>query len=292
MSIQSLLNPTPPNKPWANLYINDLAAHEIDADILNIDTVNVDNLAATNFSATNATLTNCTCSALNVTSSLTATSLTANSSIILDSSKRLASIPLTNGQLQIGSSGNQPFAGNLTGTANQIIVTNGAGSITLSTPQNIGTASTPTFGNTTINGKITVTTQPFIFYKVTAQSIPNSSDTALLLNTLVAQAGTEIVNNMNGTFTCTNAGIYSVTCYLSYASNNTGVRTVTITSSAYPGSPLGTVYIPALNALSTTTINSSFISYYPAGNIFSVTSTQTSGGNLNLDSNISICKLT
>lgn len=50
----------------------------------------------------------------------------------------------TNGQLLIGNATNYTLA-TVTGTANQITVTNGAGSITLSTPQNIHTAATPTF---------------------------------------------------------------------------------------------------------------------------------------------------
>ena len=47
----------------------------------------------------------------------------------------------TNGQLPIGSTGNDPVLAGITGTADQITVTNGAGSITLSLPQNIDTAA-------------------------------------------------------------------------------------------------------------------------------------------------------
>lgn len=50
----------------------------------------------------------------------------------------------TNGQLLIGNGTGYTLA-TLTGTANQITVTNGAGTITLSTPQSIATASTPQF---------------------------------------------------------------------------------------------------------------------------------------------------
>lgn len=50
----------------------------------------------------------------------------------------------TNGQLLIGKTSTGTLvAGTLTGTSNQITVTNGAGSITLSTPQSIGTGSSP-----------------------------------------------------------------------------------------------------------------------------------------------------
>lgn len=50
----------------------------------------------------------------------------------------------TNGQLLIGNGATYALA-TLTGTANQITVTNGAGTITLATPQSIGTGSTPQF---------------------------------------------------------------------------------------------------------------------------------------------------
>ncbi len=55
----------------------------------------------------------------------------------------LSSIP-TNGQLLIGN-GTDYTLGNLTGTVNQITISNGAGSITFSTPQDIHTAASPTF---------------------------------------------------------------------------------------------------------------------------------------------------
>ena len=58
---------------------------------------------------------------------------------------------MTNGQFLIGATGNAPVVGSLTGTTNQIIVTNGSGTITLSAPQNIHTAATPTFAGMTIS---------------------------------------------------------------------------------------------------------------------------------------------
>jgi len=62
----------------------------------------------------------------------------------------------TNGQLPIGSTGNDPVLAGLTGTANQITVTNGAGSITLSTPQDIHTGASPTFAGLTSTGAVSV----------------------------------------------------------------------------------------------------------------------------------------
>jgi len=58
----------------------------------------------------------------------------------------------TNGQLPIGSTGADPVLAALTGTANQITVTNGAGTITLATPQDIAAASSPTFTGLTLSG--------------------------------------------------------------------------------------------------------------------------------------------
>lgn len=78
---------------------------------------------------------------------------TANSLLYLNGSKQLTfTANPSNGQLLIGSTGAAPALGALTGTANQITVTNGPGSITLSTPQNIGTASSPTFAGLTLTG--------------------------------------------------------------------------------------------------------------------------------------------
>lgn len=58
-----------------------------------------------------------------------------------------------NGRLLIGNGTGFTLAG-LAGTANQIAVTNGVGSITLATPQDIGVASSPTFFDVTANGNI------------------------------------------------------------------------------------------------------------------------------------------
>lgn len=53
--------------------------------------------------------------------------------------------PLTDGQVLIGSSGNQPIPATITGTPNRVSVTNASGSITLSLPQDIHTAAAPVF---------------------------------------------------------------------------------------------------------------------------------------------------
>lgn len=74
---------------------------------------------------------------------ITLTNLTTNSLIYPDSNKLLTSLGVaTNGQLPIGSTGTTPVLAGLTGTANQVTVTNATGSITLSTPQDIHTGAT------------------------------------------------------------------------------------------------------------------------------------------------------
>lgn len=64
--------------------------------------------------------------------------------------------PLTNGQLVVGSTGGAPVAATLTGTTHQIAVTNGAGTITLATPQNIDSTASPTFAGLTLSSALTV----------------------------------------------------------------------------------------------------------------------------------------
>lgn len=58
----------------------------------------------------------------------------------------------TNGQLPIGSTGADPVLALITGTANQIVVTPGAGSITLSAPQDLNTGASPTFSIISLTG--------------------------------------------------------------------------------------------------------------------------------------------
>jgi hypothetical protein len=77
---------------------------------------------------------------------LTISGLTANSFLYagVDGLLSSAGAP-TNGQLLIGSTGAAPVRASLTGTANQITVTPGAGSLTLATPQNLHTGASPQF---------------------------------------------------------------------------------------------------------------------------------------------------
>jgi hypothetical protein len=88
---------------------------------------------------------------------------------------RAAGVPiagnyLTNGQVLVGSTGAAPVAATLTGTAGQITVTNGAGTITLATPQSIATTSAPTFKDLTVT------------YGVVARTVSATSATMSTLN--------------------------------------------------------------------------------------------------------------
>lgn len=61
----------------------------------------------------------------------------------------------TNGQIPIGNTtGNTLVKATITPVANQTTVTNGAGSITIGTVQDIGTGSSPTFAGMTLSGKL------------------------------------------------------------------------------------------------------------------------------------------
>jgi hypothetical protein len=74
-----------------------------------------------------------------------------NSVPVNNASGDLSDITLTNGQIVIGKTGALPVAATITGTTNQVNVANGSGTITLSTPQDIATTSTPTFSAVTTN---------------------------------------------------------------------------------------------------------------------------------------------
>jgi hypothetical protein len=86
--------------------------------------------------------------------SLTLSGLTANSFLYSGASGLLTTtLAPTNGQLLIGSTGVAPALAALTGTTNQVSVTNAAGSITLATPQNIDIGATVTFASLTLTGQ-------------------------------------------------------------------------------------------------------------------------------------------
>ena len=69
---------------------------------------------------------------------------------------------LNNGQLLIGSTSNAPVAASLTGTTDEITVTPGSGTITLSTPQPIATTSSPTFNDISLTSINTIPVSDYI----------------------------------------------------------------------------------------------------------------------------------
>ncbi len=76
-----------------------------------------------------------------------------NNRIMVSSGDAIIEAPaLLDGQLLIGSSAALPVASTLTGTLNQVNITNGAGTITLSTPQDIHTGASPTFSGLNLSG--------------------------------------------------------------------------------------------------------------------------------------------
>jgi len=86
--------------------------------------------------------------------------LDPNSVPYINSSNTVTDVVLNSGQILIGSTNNPPVAASLTGTINQVYVTDAPGSITLSLPQSINTTSSPTFldinlTNADITGSIT-----------------------------------------------------------------------------------------------------------------------------------------
>ena len=75
--------------------------------------------------------------------------LTNNKFMISSGGSILEATELKDGQIFIGSSTSAPIASSITGTTNRINVTNGPGSITLSTPQDISTSSDVKFNSLT-----------------------------------------------------------------------------------------------------------------------------------------------
>ena len=70
-----------------------------------------------------------------------------SSVLVTDDQGRIDEVVLQDGQLIIGATGDDPVVASLTGTANQITVTNAPGSITLNLPQDIATTSDVEFAS-------------------------------------------------------------------------------------------------------------------------------------------------
>lgn len=151
-----------------------------------------------------------TLTSLTASGAVTFSALTANSFLFSGVGGLLTTTAApTNGQLLIGSTGAAPAAAALTGTANQITVTNGAGTITLSAPQDIAPGSSPTFTAITLSG---LTASSFIYSGATKQITSTAAPTngQLLIGStgavpvaaaLTGTANQVIVTNGAGTIT-------------------------------------------------------------------------------------------
>lgn len=105
--------------------------------------------------ATNSIIQNDGSGNLSFTASPTLSSLTLSTPLSVGSGGTGLSTAPTNGQVLIGNGANYSLA-TITGTTNEVIVTNGSGTITLSTPQAIATTSSPTFASLTLTNPLTV----------------------------------------------------------------------------------------------------------------------------------------
>ncbi len=86
-----------------------------------------------------------------------ATTLTSGGILYGAGTGAISALPvLTNGQLLIGDNSGAPAAATLTGTSNQVTVNTGAGTISLSLPQNIHTAADPAFNSLSLTTPLTV----------------------------------------------------------------------------------------------------------------------------------------
>ena len=128
----------------------------------------------------------------------------------------------TNGQLLIGNTtGNTLAKATITGTTNQVVVTNGASSITLSTPQDIATTSSPTFAGLllAIANKTTTYSITSSDYFITADA--TSAAFTITLPTAVGKTGqmfcvkkTDASNNAVTIGTTSSQTIDGATTYL------------------------------------------------------------------------------
>ena len=89
----------------------------------------------------------------------------------------------SNGEILIGNSSGGLAKSTLTGTSNQITVTNGDGTITLSLPQDIHSGASPTFSTLTTTGNIDVGGNLTVTGVFTAGSL-SSTDLNLILNSV------------------------------------------------------------------------------------------------------------
>lgn len=134
-----------------------------------------------------------------------------------------------NGQVPVGNGAGFTLAA-LLGTANRVTVTNGAGTITLSGPQDLHTGASPTFVGLNLTGSIEQSTLLGAHaYHSANQSLTNNTLTALALNS--ERWDTDVIHDNttnNSRLTCKTAGKYLIEGEVEYASHATGRRIAAI----------------------------------------------------------------
>jgi hypothetical protein len=166
----------------------------------------------------------------------------------------------TNGQLVVGSTSADPVLATLTGTADQVVVTNGAGSITLSTPQSINTTSSPTFAQLNVDnlrldgavlsyggtggltfasdGSFTATTQPWVLATIAAAANVTGDGSSYTLTTgsEIKDIGSDFASN---TYTAPVTGCHelhgNVTIEGIVAAHTYGIITIVTSNRNYAG---------------------------------------------------------
>jgi hypothetical protein len=160
-----------------------------------------------------------------------------NAILVTDGSSNLADKVLNNGNLLIGSTGSASVVASLTGTTNRVSITNGAGSITLSLPQDIHTGASPTFANLNItpSGGIDTTSAGTLAIgsaNANVINIGNSGSTVNIQGTTLYENVTQLqvkdplltINKGGGTGSASNSGIEieensSITAYVETSAN-------------------------------------------------------------------------
>ena len=165
----------------------------------------------------------------------------------------------------------------ITGTANQVNVTNSSGNINLSLPQSINTTSSVSFST------IALSTQPvFIGEWSAVQSLLNN--TATLINTtMVTIKNNAGISYAAGVFTLSAAGLYSICIEGVFAGNATGNRIIYAT---YSGDTRQYGYYSSVpnGAAVEWCGNSSFMVSTSGSSTISIYAQQTSGASLNFGS--------
>jgi len=152
---------------------------------------------------------------------------------------------LLDGQVLIGSTGSAPVAAGITGTANRVNVTTGAGSITISAPQDIATTSSPTFAAMTITGNASSGTV-----------LPAAPGNTLVTKDFVATAGNSAVAT---NATLVGNGTTGTSLGINLAQSNSWTAAQTFPSSGAPGDAQGQALISSLNAASSGSIDAARI---------------------------------